>query len=63
MVARNCAGEGGGEEYVNWSAVLPMAILVGLVAVGALAADINEASKRNKKRADADRRWRQWRHP
>lgn len=35
----------------------------GLAAVGALAIGISEASKRNKKRLDAERRWRQWRHP
>lgn len=41
---------------MDWNAVLPMVILVGLAAAG-----ISEASKRNKKRLDAERRWRQWR--
>ena len=41
---------------MNWSAVLPMVIAVGLVAVGALAARVSEADKRNKKPVDAERR-------
>lgn len=48
---------------MNWSAVLPMVIVVGMMAVGALAAGISEANKRNKKRVDAERRWHQWRRP
>jgi hypothetical protein len=40
-----------------------MVILVGLAAVGALAAGISKESKRNKKRLDAERRWRQWQCP
>lgn len=48
---------------MDWIAVLPMVIIVGLAVVGALAMGISEASKRNKKRIDTERRWRQWRRP